>query len=487
MMNNRHLTPPAWPLEAVIRATGGRESESARNDRNQSIKFSAISIDSRTLEPGSLYVAIRGKRLNGHAYIDAAVRSGAAGVMVMDDGVAASLAAQGIRVIRVPDTTRALGALGRWRRRTYNPGLVAVTGSAGKTSTREMIRCVLASTFETHVPQGNFNNAIGLPLTLLNLTPSHRWCVAELGMNGPGEIHTLTRICEPDIGVITNVGAAHVAGLGSIDGVAAAKAELMTAMEPGRPLVLNREDRRVAAMESLARGPILWFGTSDRADIRAAEISRTPEGLSFVLQTPAGEAGVRLNTFGRFMVLNALAAAGVGHIAGLSPKTIAGGLASFIPMPGRLEIWKDPSGATLMNDAYNANPVSMKGAIDVLTERDAPCRIAVLGDMKELGTLAETCHRQIGAHCAACGVTHLYVTGDYAGDVREGALAGGMTAVSVTVASKESIAAALKKQLGPHTHVLLKGSRAMEMETILTLLAHGDAEAGAVTREMETT
>ena len=349
--------------------------------------------------------------------------------------------------------------------------VVAITGSNGKTSTRRMTAAVLARRFEILEPARNLNNQIGVPLTLFRLEERHQWAVLELGTSLPGEIARLAEICRPDIAVVTNVGPAHLERLGSLEGVAAEKGALVAGLAPGGRAVLNADDPRVAAMAAGLGENALLFGLAQTARVRAAAVTETAAGVAFDLLVGGAGPRVRLNAHGRVMVHNALAAAAVGTLLGLSPEDIRAGLESFRPVPGRMGVTALPGDVHLIDDTYNANPASMRAAVETLAAlRGSGRALLVTGDMRELGPEAARLHRELGRLAAEAGVDRLFVCGERAADVAAGALAAGMPAAAVATGSRDEIRGALLDALRPGDWVLVKGSRAMGMETIVRAL-----------------
>ncbi|MBU4067161.1 MAG: UDP-N-acetylmuramoyl-tripeptide--D-alanyl-D-alanine ligase, partial [Proteobacteria bacterium] len=335
------------------------------------------------------------------------------------------------------------------------------------TTTKEMTASVVSTRYKTLSTRGNFNNEIGLPLTLLDLKSSHQWAVLELGMNRPGEIDRLGEICIPDIGVITNIGSAHLEGLGSIEGVMNAKGELLKRIKPGGTAVLNADDSRVLYLSTKVSREVFYFGLSKDARIRALDVNETAAGISFTLALPEERIPIELRVHGGFMVSNALAAASVGYIIGLSSEEIKAGLEYFQPVKGRINI-VDVRGAHIIDDTYNANPSSMEAAIRTLSSLKGSNRgILVAGDMLELGEYAESMHREIGSLSARSNIAKLYITGEFAEAVANGAIGEDKNSMDIFIGSKEEILEDLKKWLLPGDWVLVKGSRAMGMEKIV--------------------
>ncbi|GAB6904832.1 UDP-N-acetylmuramoyl-tripeptide--D-alanyl-D-alanine ligase [Desulfosarcina cetonica] len=461
------MSPYRWTIEKVMTATDGRlVCGSAQLD------LAGIAIDSRTVLPDQLFVAIAGESHDGHRFIAQVLDSGVKGVVVADAQVSnlplERMRTEGVACVRVPDTTRALGDLARFNRRRGGVKVVAVTGSNGKTSTRMLMELVIGQTFVVLATSGNMNNHIGLPLTLFRLGPAHHAAVLELGMNHAGEIDTLGRICEPDVGVITNVGPAHLEGLGSIDNVARAKGELLGTIRAGGTAVLNGDDPRVAALGQPLDCPVVYFGTGPDAQVRAESIRLTAMGMTFVLVTPSGSVPVRLATPSRVMVGNALAAAAAGEILGVSLDRIQRGLERFEPQVGRMGIRRLGHDIRLIDDTYNANPASMLAAIETLAALRGESRtIAVLGDMLELGEASSALHHKVGERVGQLDIDRLFVTGTFADSVAAGALGRRMPASGIFSGSQAEITAELCRQLAPGDLVLVKGSRGMAMERVV--------------------
>ncbi len=463
--------PIPWTTARILEATGG-DLLSGPGDR----VFHGISTDSRKATDKDFFVALRGETHDAHTFVPGVVEAGVKGVLIAADaagGFPIDLwRRRGVACVAVRETTEGLGRLAAHQRRRAGIQLAAVTGSNGKTTTRAMTAAVLEGRFNTLSSRGNFNNEIGLPLTLLELTPDHRRAVVELGMNHPGEIRRLTRICDPDIGVITNIGPAHLEGVGSMEGIMAAKGELLEEMRSDGTAVLNGEDHRVAEihrrLKASGKGPgrALFFGLSEDADVRATGVEPHVAGTDFTIVFPDGRsATVHLAIPGTFMVSNALAAAAVGHGMGMDPAEIARGLRAFRPVKGRLNVKTLAGGIRLIDDTYNANPGSMAAAIRTLISLKGSGRaVLVCGDMFELGDFAAELHREIGTLAARSGVARLYAVGPLGREVAAGALAAGMGPGDVRVGDHGEIEAALPAELSPGDWVLVKGSRAMGME-----------------------
>jgi UDP-N-acetylmuramoyl-tripeptide--D-alanyl-D-alanine ligase len=464
-MTNGHPLP--WTVNEFLKATGG---ELLCGDKEK--RFAAVSIDSRNISADDVFVAIVGDVHDGHNFINDVLKQGIVGLVVnrekAKDLPISAWQTQNVACVAVADTTRALGDLAAFHRSRTDVSVIAITGSNGKTTTRQMTAEVVAKKFNTLSTVGNYNNQLGVPLTLLRLISEHKWAVVELGTNRPGEIARLAQICSPDIGVITNIGPAHLEGLGSLDGVMREKGQLIEHLKAGGKAVLNADDRRVYKIAAQTKKEVLLFGQSENARIRATAVKEKAAGISFNLDLPKESLRVNLKVPGQFMVINALAASAVGHLLGLSAKDIKAGLEKFKPAWGRMNIFQTANGIHIIDDTYNANPDSMKSAITTLKSLRANNRsILVAGDMLELGEQAESLHRQVGAWAAAAGINQLWVTGDFAGAVIEGAKDAGMKVEHIFAGSREKLLIELQKSLKPGDWVLVKGSRGARMDAVV--------------------
>jgi len=455
-----------WAISDILQATGGEQFHGTSQCR-----FSGISIDSRTIATGHLFVAIEGDTHDGHRFIGDVIKIGAKGIVVskayVDSMGSEDRLPEDVASVAVDDTTTALGDLAAFVREQGRLSVVAITGSNGKTTTRGMVSAILERSYSVLSTQGNFNNLIGLPLTLLRRDDTHDWAVLELGMNQPGEIGRLGRICRPDIGVITNIGPVHLEGLASLEGVMQAKGELIGTLRPEGILVVNGDDRRTRLLGKQSSCPVLTFGRCRDADIQAREITATAEGTAFELVLPRGRMPVHLKPPGEFMVSNALAAAAVGYHAGLGDTEIRSGLEAYLPDKGRMNIVHTRRGIHLIDDSYNANPTSMRAAIHALDRFSGDGRsVVVAGDMLELGSQAPSLHREIGAAAAESGIARLYVAGAYSDAVAAGAVDTGMASETVFLGTPEDIVRDLVQWLEEGDWVLIKGSRKMKMEQV---------------------
>jgi UDP-N-acetylmuramoyl-tripeptide--D-alanyl-D-alanine ligase len=460
-------TSAAFTLEDVLAATGGELSSLGATTR-----FGGVVTDSRAVRAGELFVALRGDAHDGHAFVAEAASRGA-GAVLIEERTGETLPTCGVVVVR--DTLAALGDLAALHRHRSDPRVVAITGSNGKTTSKEMLGSILEHALgREHVlrTQGTQNNLVGLPLTLLGLDAQVQVAVLEMGMNGPGEIWRLAEIADPDVGVITCVARAHLEGLGSMRGVAEAKAELFRRLRPQAIAVYNADDPYVAAAAPAAAGRRIGFGLGEEATVRAIDV--TDDGLAgirFRLRVEEKETPVALPVPGRHNVTNALAAAGAAYALGIPLDAVARGLDAFRPAAMRMEVVALPSGVTVLNDAYNANPASMAAALATLRASAAPRRFAALGSMRELGDEAAAAHRELGSVVARAGLDGLFLIGTHAPDVRGGAEAAGMPAAQITIAAThEELAGVLRSRLRSGDLLLLKGSRGATMETVLVHL-----------------
>ena len=442
--------------------------------------FQGISTDSRTVSPEELFIALKGPHYDGHHYALQALEKRAGGVVIEEDKIG-DFRWNGYRnkaVIAVKDTLRALGDLARERRRKYQTPVVALTGSNGKTTTKEMISACLETSFPVLKTKGNLNNLIGLPLTLLHLTEQERVVVLEMGMNVPGEIRRLTEIAEPDVGLITNIQEVHLEGLGSMKRLKEEKGELFRRMRQDGAILVNQDDPEVVDLASGFSGQKITFGVDHPADVMAKEVRlRGAEGTSFTMISGHEEMEMTLPLLGRHFVPNALSAMGVATLFGIEVKKAKEALEYFQPSPMRMEFCHLKGGTTLINDAYNANPKSMELALETLAEIKGKGRsIAVLGDMLELGNFTEEAHLQLGEKVRECSIDVLITLGEKAPLVVESAIRSGLEPEKAKVAESHSDAISmLRKMIREGDWILVKGSRRMAMEKIVEGLTEGRA------------
>ena len=436
-------------LSEAALATGGRVI-------GTDVAFDAVSTDSRNINNGDLFVALRGERFNGHDYVADCLQHGAVAALV-------SRAAEGdVPQLLVKDTRIALGELAAYWRSKFAMPLAAVTGSNGKTTVKEMLASILraaaGSDDDVLATQGNLNNDIGLPLTLLKLRAGHQYGVAEMGMNHAGEIAYLTNIAKPTVALINNALPAHLEGLGSVEGVARAKGEIFQGLADDGTAIINADDDFASLWQQLAAPHrVLTFGLEHAADV-SADYRLKADGSGITLKTPKGSATLNLPAPGLHNVRNALAATAAALAMGVTLDAVVSGLQQFTGAKGRLQHKDGLQGCTVIDDTYNANPASMRAAIDVLAACSGK-RILVLGDMGELGGDAEKLHAEIGQYAQAAKLDALLTLGDmsrtYGGQHFE---------------SPEALAATLQPQLTAQTTVLVKGSRFMRMERVVALL-----------------
>jgi UDP-N-acetylmuramoyl-tripeptide--D-alanyl-D-alanine ligase len=435
------------------------------------VAFDAISSDSRAIQSGDLFVALRGERFDGHDFVADCLQRGAVAALVdrqWNAGAAGPL-------LVVEDTRLAMGTLASYWRGKFDIPVAAVTGSNGKTTVKEMLASILrANSAEDAVlaTQGNLNNDIGLPLTLFKLQASHRYAVIEMGMNHPGEISYLTRLAKPSVALVNNALQAHLEGLGSVEAVAHAKGEIFEGLADDGTAIINADDKFAPLWKQLAAPrKIMTFGLEAAADV-SADYHLEADSSAITLKTPSGSVALRLPVPGLHNVRNALAASAAALAMGAPLSAIASGLQSYGGVKGRLQRKHGKQGATIIDDTYNANPASMCAAIDVL----AACpdkRVLVLGDMGELGADAAKMHLEIGAYARAAGLDTLLVLGELS---RQMASAFGSGAQHFE--TPEALAEALAQQLSADTTVLVKGSRFMRMERVVNLLLADDNDKG---------
>jgi len=419
------------------------------------VAWDRVVTDSRGDVAGALFVALRGERFDAHQFVADVLARGAAAVMIAADaGLAVAPA------IVVADTRIGLGQLAAWHRRQMPAKLVAITGSNGKTTVKEMTAAILrAAVGEGAVlaTEGNLNNDYGLPLTLLKLRPGHRYCVAEMGMNHPGELAYLTHLAAPDVALVNNAQRAHLAGLGTVEAVARAKGEIYAGLRADGTAIVNVDDAHAGLWRELAGAhPIRTFGLGDSADIRAER-----NGTALTLETPQGRIETTLAVLGEHNLRNAAAATAAALALGASTDAVARGLAGYAGVKGRLQIHDCILGARLIDDTYNANPDSVSAAIAVLAALPGT-RILVLGEMGELGPNAAALHAEIGQRARAAGIHRLLAFGALAAHAARAFGEGGQHFELI-----EDLLAGVEQALGPQVTVLVKGSRFMKMERVV--------------------
>ena len=423
------------------------------------VMFTSVGTDSRNIQKGQLFVALKGEHFDGHEFAAKTITQGASSVLISNKNLAIEPA------LLVEDTYLALGELATYWRNKFTIPLAAVTGSNGKTTVKEMLGLILKAACEQQgevlATEGNLNNHIGLPLTLLKLRAVHRYSVVEMGMNHRGEIGYLTKIGKPTVAVINNAGNAHIGELGSFEAIAKAKGEILEGLKQDGTAVINADDVYAPLWISLAgKHKVITFGLKNKADVSADYILNA-NGSDLDIRTPQGVIKVKLSTPGLHNVMNALAATSAALAMGVSIQFVAMGLETYSGVKGRLQQKTGHNGALVIDDTYNANPMSMKVAIDVLIAMPGE-KIAVLGDMGELGDNAAEMHAEIGRYAKASGLNSLYALGDMSVDMVK-AFGNGARNYS----SPEALAVDLREQMKTGMNVLVKGSRFMAMERVV--------------------
>lgn len=430
----------------------------------QDTLFTGVSIDGRTINTGDLYVAIKGERFDGHNFIEQASRAGATACLV-EQPVSVNIAS-----VKVDRTRLALGLLAKYWRQRFDFPIVAVTGSNGKTTVKELTTAVLSQQYHTLATRGNLNNELGVPLTLLKITAEHQAAVIEMGANHPGEISYLSRLTQPTIGIVTNAGSAHLEGFGDLQGVANAKGELFTSLADDGVAIINADDTFYPDWKTMSGSKkTISFGLSQTANVRATRIKTTQSaqgaGSSFLLEYSGQTQVVNLPLTGQHNIVNALAASAAGIAAGLSLKAIADGLAGASPVSGRLQILSGCNQSIVVNDSYNANPSSFEAALQTIQGMGDE-RWCVLADFGELGEHSEDFHKQLARHARHYGIKRLFATGALTrltvDEFGEGA---------TFYDTQDALVLALKKQVHEGVVVLIKGSRAQKLENIVGMIA----------------
>lgn len=474
------FTPIPWTVLEISQAL---DALPAFSNLEKDHGFSGISTDSRTIKDTEIFVALKGDRFDGHTFVETLISRNIKGFVTqapfyshLSPKSKSALSSKGLVIFEVPDTLAGLGLLARYQRIRSNVKLLAITGSSGKTTTRRIAEDIFKMRFHTHATTGNLNNEIGVPLTLLKLSDAHEWAVVEMGMNHPGEISRLSHIALPDVAMITNTAAVHLEGLGTVENVALAKAEIFEGVREGGAAILHADDPRLHILEGKARQnhriqTFLMFGSGAGADLCAQDIKsvETRTGFSVCLDGEVHEFSVQSPA--PFMVDNCLGAILAARLAGIDVPTLKKGIASFCPASGRMNIYPLTDKITLMDDTYNANPASVSKALLTLQKvSGSDNSIAVLGDMLELGKVSDALHQQIGETTADLGIKNLFVYGDKVRHLISGALEKGFPKERIFHGSKEDIAGKILTAADEKTWVLIKGSRGMAMETVITSL-----------------
>jgi UDP-N-acetylmuramoyl-tripeptide--D-alanyl-D-alanine ligase len=429
--------------------------------------FCGVSSDSRTLQSGELFFALQGPNFDGSEFVAMAEERQAAGAVVQ------KLVSTELPIIVVDDTLKALGKLARDWRKQMPARVIGITGSNGKTTLKELVASCLSLSANTLATLGNLNNEIGMPLMLLRLAPEHRYAVIEMGANHAGEIAWLTSLAEPEVVAITNAAPAHLEGFGSLEGVVRAKAEILMGTARPQFAILNADDEAYAFwLAKVTDATVLSFGFAPAADVRASDVVATKTGSTFLLHMPDCDLQIDLPLQGAHNVINACAAAAIACALDIDAEQIKKGLESVQPVGGRLQSVKSASGATLYDDSYNANPLSVAAAAAFLASQPGDTWL-VLGDMAELGSESAALHTQAGSLAKQVGVKHLLATGELSRHAVDAFGSGGQWLASV-----DDIVDELQQSLSGDEFVLVKGSRSMGMERVVSALRESAETAG---------
>ena len=436
--------------------------------QDMELTVSGVDTDSRDIHPGSLFIPLVGERFDGHAYITSALEAGAAGCLtarVRTDYREDKF------YIQVGNTERALRDLAAWYKNRFQIPFVGITGSVGKTTAKDMIAAVLSVKYKVLKTEGNFNNNIGLPLTLLRLDHTHQVGVLEMGMDKPGEIDYLSDIVRPEVGVITNIGDAHIEKLGSRENIFKAKCELLPNIrKEGGLVVLNADDPMLTTLRGNTPVQAVFCGKAENADYRAQVTGG--DGVSHIhchVTTPNLERDIRIPALGEHMIYPTLIAAAVGEHFGLTSDEIEDGIARFVPTRMRMNVIQREGEITILDDSYNANPQSMRAAISVLADTHSSWKVAILGDMFELGPYAPALHAGVGDYLGKRGINCLVAVGKLSEHMAQGAREAGVPTV-YSCANKEEAKAVLPEVVRPDSTILVKASRGMALEELTAQL-----------------
>ncbi len=452
----------------IARATGGKMIS---GEPHTMVK--GVSIDSRTLMPGEWFVPLQGENTDGHNFVEEVLQKGAAGSFFTKPCTLDAKSLPGT-IIEVEDTLEALQDMAGYYRRKFSPQVIGVTGSSGKTTTKDLLASILKPHLKVLKTEGNYNNQIGLPLTLMNLTAEHEAAVLEMGMNRTGEIDKLTRISKPGWGIITNIGEAHIELLGSRDNIARAKGELINAMGDDGIIILNGDDPYLREMGESFGGKVYYYGWEEGADFKGNKYTYKDGRTGFEVSFPGGERKhYYLPLPGKHNASNALAALSVGYLLGVEIDKLNFELTELDFSGGRMQMMKSVEGAKIINDSYNANPDSMKASLEVLEQMEVSgARIAVLGDMFELGIMAEEAHREVGRKIARSKIDYLVAVGELARYIAEEAR---QNQLQVYICRNKEEAWKCLREL-PRSEgncFLVKGSRGMNLEELVAKLTKG--------------
>ncbi len=457
-------------LSELLKAVNGRLLDGF--DRLDTPVFQ-VETDSRSIHPGTLFIPLVGERFDGHVYLNSALEGGAAGCLTAREQ---ECRLPGKYYVKVDDTEKALGRLAAWYRDRFPIPFIGVTGSVGKTTVKDMLAAVLGVKYKVLKTEGNHNNNVGLPLTLLNLDSRYELAVLEMGMDKFGEINYLAGIVRPDVGIITNIGDAHIERLGSRENILKAKCELLPHIQKDGLVMLNGDDPLLLRLRDKTPVPAVFFGQGEGCVYRAQVTGG--DGVSHIhcrITTPVMDREVKIPALGEHMVYPALIAAVVGERFGLTPDQIERGIGQFVPTRMRMNILHRGSGITILDDTYNANPQSMRAAVSVLADSQSSYKVAILGDMLELGPFAPALHAGVGEYLGEAGVGCLVAVGQLAEHIAQGARDSGVPVV-ICCRNSEEAKAVLPQVVRPDCTVLVKASRGMRLEELTARLLELTAE-----------
>ena len=450
-------------VRELLAATGGTLLGNPDNQDLEAV-ITAVETDSRAAHDGALFVALRGEQTDGHRYISSAMANGAAGCLVED---VPEEFLPGKFYIQVPSTLEAVGHVAKAYKEKFKIPVIGVTGSVGKTTTKDMIAAVLGRKFRVLKTEGNFNNELGLPLTLFRLTPKDEICVLEMGMSALGEIDYLTRIVVPDVAVITNIGDAHIENLGSRENILKAKCEIFNYMSSAGLAVLSGDDAMLRGLDGQVTPKTVLCGAVGQPPYQASNISQLgARGMECTVKTPKTEFTVTVPALGNHMIYPVLMACAIGEWFGLTGEELAEGIRAFVPTKMRMNVVRKGE-VTILDDAYNANPQSMRAALEVLSQSGGDRRVAILGDMFELGVLGPELHRGVGEFAGTVGnIDALLAVGDLAWNLYDAACQSSIPDV-IYAEDKEEAKKYLPDLVKPGTVILAKASRGMHFEELV--------------------
>lgn len=452
----------ALTLRQLLEATGGTL---LGDFDNLDAVFTDVCTDSRGIAEGSLFLPLQGERFDGHGFINSALESGAVGCITARERESYI---PGKFYVKVRSTQRALRDLAAYYKNLFHIPFISVTGSVGKTTTKDMIAAVLSTKYKVLKTEGNFNNDIGLPLTVLRLDHSYEMCVLEMGMDHAGEIDYLAELVKPDVAVITNIGDAHIEHLGSREGIFNAKCEVLPHLKEDGLAVFSGDDEFLLTLREKQNNAV-FVGKGEGLEYMAYDVDSAASHMTCTIRTPKGQFGAHIPALGAHMIYPTLMAVAIAEHFGMAHDEIARGIRGFLPTKMRMNIIRCPGDVVILNDAYNANPQSMRAAASVLGDAHDRRRVAVVGDMKELGPGSELFHRAVGGYFAAAGIERLIAIGDLARFMAEGAEEDGRVQTDYYPGLDEA-REALLRELRPGTTILVKASRSMAFERIVEFL-----------------